>query len=151
MSRCYGLGAFTAYKYIRDAISGKAIAYGWQFDWASHPCPHREHYSDADAQAVCDWLNERETGYPTVTSSEWGAIGGSLKVSTKLNSIFNMRSRIHLNGGRVVWLAGHGCIHASAPCGTHYNTWWPDHYSWKQADLVTFVAWLNEREERAFA
>lgn len=44
------------------------VAFGPSFSpYCFEANKHRESYSAADAQAVCDWLNERERGYPRKT------------------------------------------------------------------------------------
>jgi hypothetical protein len=52
---------------VFPAICGELVwAYGSLFSYADFCGSHRSAYNDNDAQAVCDWLNQRERGYEGV-------------------------------------------------------------------------------------
>lgn len=62
---CFGkFHTFIAFSNPRGAC--RVFAYGPTFSWAESDWSgsHRARYAPADAQAVCDWLNDRAAGYP---------------------------------------------------------------------------------------
>lgn len=74
----------------------------------------------------------------------------TMKLGSHIAPIFDRPLRISLRGGTVLWTAGVSCIHAAHPSGAWLGTWFPEGPGiWKQSDIVTFVQWLNDREQRA--